>query len=121
MNPTWSGARGATVIGLLAGAAGILVLRFAGAAMPAIPPGLVLLVAAAGLVAFGPWRWAPVVAALVALAEVLGFVLSGSYYGLVAVDAPGILVGTWVRGVGIAVALVAGVAAAVGHRAPAAR
>jgi hypothetical protein len=116
-NNRWSGARGATVIGLVAGAVGILVLRLSGGNMPAIPPGLVLLVAAAALVAFSRWRWAPVVGVLVALAEIIGYVASGSTYGLFAVDSIGILVGTWVRGIGIAVAFVAGIAASVaGYR-----
>jgi hypothetical protein len=113
----WSGARGATVIGLVAGAGGILVLRFSGAAMPSVPPGLVLLLAAAALVAFSSRRWAPIVAVLVALSEVLGYVLSGSTYGLFAIDSIGILIGTWVRGIGIVVAFVAGIAATVmGYR-----
>jgi hypothetical protein len=113
----WSGARGATVIGLVAGAGGILVLRFSGAAMPSVPPGLVLLVAAAALVAFSSRRWAPIVAVLVALSEILGYVLSGSTYGLFAIDSIGILIGTWVRGIGIVVAFVAGIAATVmGYR-----
>ncbi len=116
----WSGARGATVIGLVAGAVGILVLRFSGAAMPSVPPGLVLLVAAAALVAFSTRRWAPIVAVLVALSEILGYVLSGSTYGLFAVDSIGILIGTWVRGIGIVVAFAAGIAATVVgyHRTP---
>ena len=109
-----SGARGATVIGLVAGAVGILVLRFSGAAMPSVPPGLVLLVAAAAaVVAFSTRPWAPIVAVLVALSEILGYVLSGSTYGLFAVDSIGILIGTWVRGIGIVVAFVAGIAATV--------
>jgi hypothetical protein len=113
----WSGPRRATVVGLVAGAVGILVLRLSGANMPAIPPGLVLLIAAAALVAFSSRRWAPIVAVLVALAEILGYVLSGSTYGLFAVDSIGILIGTWVRGIGIVVAFVAGIAATVkGYR-----
>jgi hypothetical protein len=114
-----SGARGATVAGLLATAAGILVLRFSGVAMPPIPPGLVLLVAAAALVAFSPWRWAPAAGVLIALFEAVGYLASGSAGGLFALDSAGLLVGTWVRGIGIVVALVAGTAATVAaHRAP---
>jgi hypothetical protein len=77
----------------------------------------VLLVAAAALVAFSSRRWAPIVAVLVALSEILGYVLSGSTYGLFAIDSIGILIGTWVRGIGIVVAFVAGIAATVmGYR-----
>jgi hypothetical protein len=106
-----------TAIGLVTGAVGILVLRLSGAAMPAIPPGLVLLVAASALVAFSSWRWAPVVGVLVALSEILGYVLSGSMYGLFGADSLGILTGSWVRGIGIVLAFVAGIAATVtGYR-----
>jgi hypothetical protein len=115
-----SGARIAAVAGLIAAAVGILVLRFSGAAMPAVPPGLVLLVAAAVLVAFSPWRWAPAAGVLIALFELIGYVASGSTYGLFAVDSLGILVGTWVRGIGIVVALVAGVATVIRSRSPSA-
>lgn len=103
-------ARGATVAALLTGAVGLLVLRVAGQPMPAIPPGLVLLVAAAALVAFTRTRWAPLVGALVGLAEIAGFVLSGAVGGLVE-GAPAIVAGSWLRGVGITVAAVAGLVA----------
>lgn len=102
--------RGGTVVGLLTGAVGLLVLRVAGQPMPAVPPGLVLLVAAAALVAFTRTRWAPLVGGLVGLAEIAGFVFSGAVAGLVE-GAPAIVAGSWIRGVGITVAALGGIIA----------
>lgn len=106
-----SPARAATTAGLLAGAVGIVVSRIGGADMPLVPPGLVLLVVAAALVAGTRWRWAALFGALVASAEVLGFVLSGAAAGLLALDEPLRFTGAWTRGIGIVVALVAGIVA----------
>jgi hypothetical protein len=106
-----STARRATVAGLVAGAAGILVQQAAGVEMPPVPPGMVLMIVAAGLVAFTRGRWAPVLAAVIALAEVAGFTLSGGIAGLLATDALGVLAGSWIRAAGIVVALVAAVVA----------
>jgi hypothetical protein len=108
-NDRLSGARVTTVIGLLAGAVGIVILRLAGTPMPLVPPGLVLLIAAALLVALQRWRWAPAVGALVGLAEIIGFVASGSWIGLANIDQIWILVGTWIRGLGIVTAVLAGI------------
>jgi hypothetical protein len=110
-NDRLSGARVTTVIGLLAGAVGIVILRLAGTPMPLVPPGLVLLIAAALLVALQRWRWAPAVGALVGLAEIIGFVASGSWIGLANIDQIWILVGTWIRGLGIVTAVLAGIVA----------
>lgn len=115
-NTRMSGARVATVAGLAAGAVGIIVLRVSGTPMPAVPPGLILLIGAAVLVAVTRWRWAPAVGALVAVAEILGVTLSGSLENLVDVEQVGIMAGTWIRSLGIVTALVAGIVATVTHR-----
>lgn len=106
-----SGARVATVAGLAAGALGIVIQRIAGVAMPAIPPGLVLLVGAAALVAATKGRWAPAIGALVALSEIAGVAIVGVYQRLFDLDEPLVAAGTWVRVVGIVVAFAAGVVA----------
>ncbi len=106
-----SAARTATIVGLIVGAVGILILRLAGVAMPVVPPGLVMLVVAAVFVAVAPWRWAPVVAIVAGLAEVAGFFASGSADGLFEIGSLGVLAGTWVRLAGILTAVVAGVLA----------
>jgi hypothetical protein len=103
-------ARRVTVVGLLTGAVGLLMLRVAGQPMPAVPPGLVLLVTAGALVAFTRTRWAPLVGALVGMAEIAGFVFSGGVGGLVE-GAPAIVAGSWIRVVGITAAAVAGIIA----------
>jgi len=110
-------ARTATVTGLLVGAAGVVVLGFVGAPLPLA---VVLLVTAAVLVAATRGWWAPLAGALIGLADVLGFALSGAASGLLALDEPVRLAGSWLRGIGIVVALIAGVVAtresADGHR-----
>ncbi len=59
-----------TVAGLLSGAIGIAIAKAGGMDMPPVPPGAVLLVVAAVLLAvFNTSRWPAYVAVLVALAE----------------------------------------------------
>jgi hypothetical protein len=99
--------RQVTSAGLLAGAAGIILMKAGGAEMPAVPPGAVLLVVGAGLVTFVGRRWTAVVAILVALAEVAGIVASGSL-GDVADGSALEVVGTAVRCVGVLAALAGG-------------
>jgi len=103
-----SPARRTMMLGLIAAAAGIVILKVAGVAMPVVPPGLVLLVVAAVLLATVNRRWAVIVALLVALSEAIGFAVSGSASGLVDTGALAVLTGTWVRLVGTVIAVVAG-------------
>jgi len=106
-----TGARAVTTIGLLAGSAGILLGRAAGVAMPAVPPGLVMMLVAAALVALVAHPWAAAVGAVAGLAEVVGFVVSGAWTALIDVGQPMVLSAAWLRGLGILLALVAGVVA----------
>jgi hypothetical protein len=100
-----------TAAGLVAGAVGIGILYPAGVAMPVVPPGLVMLLVAAAVVAFAPWRWAPVVGVLAGLFEVAGFFGSGSAAALTDLGSLDVFAGTWIRGLGIVTAVVAGVVA----------
>jgi hypothetical protein len=103
-----------TVTGLVTGAAGLLVQKVAGVEMPPVPPGLIFLTAAAVLIMVARWRWTTAFAALAALLEIPGFVGS-------ALDAAsfGEYAGAWIRGIGVTVALVAGITATVtAYRAP---
>jgi hypothetical protein len=116
MNGTTPRGRAAlvTVTGLVTGAAGLLIQKVAGVEMPPVPPGLILLTAAAVLIMATRWRWAPAFAALAALLEIPGFVGS-------ALDAAsfGEYAGAWIRGIGVTVALVAGITATVvAYRSP---
>src|SRR5215208_4793256 len=52
-----------TVAALLAAALGFAIQIAAGVEVPAVPPGLVMLLRAAGLVAFLPRRWTPAIGA----------------------------------------------------------
>lgn len=54
-----------TVAALLLAAAGFVIQIVSGVDVPPVPPGLIILLVAAALVAFGPWRWTPVVAIVV--------------------------------------------------------
>ncbi len=109
-----SGAKGATVAGLITGAAGIGVLWATGVVFPFYPPpGLVILAAGAVYVALSKWRWAPGVGAFLGLFVIGGFVLSsivsGEGIGNLSGEAGlGPSVGTAIQLTGVTVALVAG-------------
>lgn len=103
----------ATVAGLVAGAVGIAILWASGVEFPFVPPpGLVILLAMAALVAFAPWRWVPIVGAFGGLFVTVGFIISGSPPNLLGAGGSGVLIGTWIQMVGVLTALVAGLIAA---------
>jgi hypothetical protein len=59
--------------GLVVAAAGILTQYFSGVeGFPTIPPGPIILLVAAALVAFGPWRWTPAVGVITPLFVLVG-------------------------------------------------
>lgn len=95
--------------GLLVGAAGIVLQIVGGIDFPVVPPGLVILVVAAGLVAFARWRWVPFIAVVVPL-----FLLVGGTVAIANEDEPNrtdvvALSGTVVQAIGLVIALIAGV------------
>ncbi len=102
-----------TVAALLVAAAGFLIQIVSGVDVPTIPPGLVIMLVAAALVAFGPWRWTPVVVVVVGLFLLVGFFASGSVGSLLAPDQSGVFVGAWVQFLAVIVTVVAGIVAAV--------
>lgn len=106
------GARKITVAGLAGGAIGIVLQRLAGVEMPAVPPGLVMLVVAAALIGFTRWKWVPMVGVLIAAAEVAA-VSIGALSKLTEVEQMGVFLSTWVRALAVTVALVAGVVATI--------
>jgi hypothetical protein len=115
MDSTTTQARGTRLVtagGLVIGAAGIVLQRFAGVDMPVVPPGLVLLVVVAALIAFTGWRWIPAVGVVLALVEI-AVVLVGSATNLIDVDPVGLFLATWARAIGVVIAIIAGVAATV--------
>ena len=108
-------ARTWTVVGLVAGAAGIVGQKVAGVAMPVVPPGLVLLVVAAVLVVATRWRWPVVVGGLAAVAEVAA-VMAG-LGRLTDFAEVGVAAASWLRLAGVLVAVAASAVATVSaHR-----
>jgi hypothetical protein len=111
---TVSAAGKLNVAGLVAAAAGIVIQIASGADYPTVPPGLIILLAAVGLVALGArWRWTTIVGVVVPT-----FLLVGGAIAQQARDQlgdpgqVGVFVGTVVQLLAMAVALVAGLAAA---------
>lgn len=113
-----------TAVGLVAGAAGIVIQILTGVAeYPMIPPGAVILLAAALLVSLLPWRWAPVVGVALAILILVGaFVTPGTGNRLSEPEEIGPFIGTSVQMLGLLTAVVAGIVATVqNYRIPAMR
>lgn len=110
---------------LVVAAAGMLIQYAAGVDYPTIPPGPIIALAAAAVVAFGPWRRAPVVGLVAAVFISLGGVIAtiagnGFTPQLSDPGAVGGFVGTLVQIAGLVIAVAAGVVAvrpSVGSRA----
>jgi hypothetical protein len=102
-----------TVAALLVAVAGIVIQIVSGIDYPMVPPGIVIVLVAAGVVAFGPWRWAPVAGVVVGLFLLVGFFASGAAARLLDPSQLGGFVGTWVQFLAVIVAVVAGILAIV--------
>ena len=102
-----------TVAALLLAAAGFVIQIVSGVDVPRVPPGLIILLVAAALVAFGPWRWTPVVGIVVGLFFLVGFFASGSVGSLLEPSQLGVFVGAWVQFLAVIFAVVAGIVAVV--------
>lgn len=102
-----------TVAALLVAAAGFVIQIVSGVDVPTVPPGLVIMLVAAGLVAFLPWRWMPVVGAAVGLFLLVGFFASGAVGSLLDPSRLGVFVGAWIQFLAVIVAVVAGIVATV--------
>jgi hypothetical protein len=79
----------------------------------AVPPGLLILLIPAGLVAAGRWRWASVLAGIAALFIVVGYIPSGAIGQLFDPVASGAFVGLWLQFGGASVAVAAAAVAAM--------
>jgi hypothetical protein len=102
----------AEVTALVVVGVAIVVQIIAGANYPAVPPGLIIVLVAAALVLFLPWRWAPLIGVLVGgFLFVGGVKAAGSRYDLTHTGHPGVFVGTWIELLALAVAVIAGIAA----------
>lgn len=100
-----------TVAALLVAAAGFVIQIVSGVDVPTVPPGLVILLVAAALVAFAPWRWMPVVGVVVGLFLLVGFFASGAVVSLLVPSQLGVFLGAWVQFLAVIVAVVAGIVA----------
>lgn len=97
---------------LAVAAVGIIIQIIGGVNYPAVPPGLIILLAAAALVAFLPWRWAPVIGVLAGAFMVIGAIAAANArYDLTHPGHPGAFIGTWIQLIAVVVAVVAGIAA----------
>ena len=105
--------RAVTVLGLLVGALGIAILWASGVEFPIYPPpGIVILLAGAGFVGLGRWRWAPGVGAFLGLFVLVGFLISPTGVSNLTGEAgASVAIGQGVQVVGVLTALVAGVIA----------
>jgi hypothetical protein len=103
-----------TVAGLAAAAAGIVIQIASGANYPTVPPGLIILLAAAALVAVGNrWRWTPLVGVLVALFLLVGGAVAPQARDQLGDPAQvGIFLGTVIQLLALVIALIAAAAAA---------
>jgi len=108
-----SAAGKATFTALLVAGVAFVVLEVAGLTdTPPIPPGLVAIVLAAGLLAAVPGRWTPVAGAVAGLFNLIVMFAVGAQERLVEPESALDLVAGWVLVVALAVASVAGTAAA---------
>jgi hypothetical protein len=101
------------VVGLLVGALGIAILWAAGVDFPvAVPPGLVILLTGAAVVAGFRRRWADGVGGFLGLFVVVGFVLSGingeGFENLLGEHGADVALGQVVQLVGVVTATVSG-------------
>jgi hypothetical protein len=102
-----SSAERLTIIALVAAAAGFgFQILFGGVQVPTIPPGLIILLVPAGLVAFGRWRWTPVTAVVAGLFLTIGLFLSGSGRRLHDSSQTSGFIGLWIQCLAQVVALV---------------
>jgi len=102
-----------TVAALLVAALGFAIQIVSGIEVPTVPPGLVILVVAATVVALLPWRWAPVVGAFAGLFLFVGFFASGALGNVLDPSRFGVLVGAWIQFLALIVAVVGGLVATI--------
>lgn len=104
------------VAALLVAAAGILVIfASAPALFPPVPPGPIILAVAAGLVAFAPGRWTPIIGVVVPLFIFVGGFVSGGLADALN-ENTGAVVGTVIQVLALITAIVAGALTTTGGR-----
>jgi hypothetical protein len=103
-----------TVAALLIVAGGFVLQMVSGVTdTPTVPPGLVILLGAAGVVAFLPWWWMPVVGALAGLFNLIAFLAIGAVGRLLELSPLDSFVGAWFMFLALIAAVVAGSVATI--------
>jgi len=103
-------------LALAVAAAGIVIQIAGGHDYPVVPPGLVILLVAAGVVWFVSSRWVPLVAVVVGSFMVLGLFAADQAPRLVDPDTALDTIGLWIQLLAVAAAIGAGVLAVVDAR-----
>jgi hypothetical protein len=100
------------VAGLAMAALGIVIQIIGGVDYPTVPPGLIILVVAAGMVLFARWRWMLYAGVVVPLFLLVGGLIAPTgRHNIADPGHVGPFVGTAVQMIGVVLALVAGVLA----------
>jgi hypothetical protein len=97
----------------LSAAGGVVIMMISGVDFQmTIPPGLLILLIPAGLVAVGRWRWTRIIATLVGLFVFVSYFPSGAAARLLEPSEFGAFIGLWLQFLGSFAAVVAGMVAA---------
>jgi hypothetical protein len=103
-----------TVAAILVAAGGFVLQMVSGVtSTPTVPPGLLALLVAAGLVALLRWWWMPVVGAFAGLFNLIAFVAIGAVGRLLELSPLSSFVGAWIMFLALIVASVAGIVATI--------
>jgi hypothetical protein len=103
-----------TVAALLVAAGGYVLQMVSGVTnSPTVPPGLVILLVAADIVAVLSWRWMPVVGAFAGLFDLTVFLAMGAMGRLLEPSPLGSLVGAWIMFLAAIVVGIAGIVATI--------
>jgi hypothetical protein len=103
---------------LIVAAAGILIISAsAPERFPSVPPGPIILTVAAGIVAFAPGRWTPVMGMVVPLIILVGGIFTGELADLLSdPDNAGVLTGGAIQLLAILTAIATGAIASAQNR-----
>lgn len=101
-----------TIGSLLVAAVGIFLQYLSGVGdFPTIPPGPIILVALAGVIAIAPWRWIPLAGAVMGISLVIGFLATGTLDRLFDLSPFAAFIGLWIQMGAVMIAIVSGVIA----------
>jgi peptidoglycan/LPS O-acetylase OafA/YrhL len=107
-------ARALTTIALVVACIGFVIQMAAGVTnTPTIPPGLIAIVVAAGLVAFVPARWVPLAGTAAGLLNLGAFITVGATDRLFEANPEAAFVAVWCMVVALVVASIAGILATI--------